>query len=387
MSKRCPHCDGEIMPSVVKCRHCGRNVKEAPESAPAAAPGVAFVPGQGAPVSPPPTVMSPGDAPEGAAAPPVVPPPVHPAGAPSPAGATPAAAGPPLAGSEAENTKVAIEDPPPPAGISFTPAVAAVATAASPAPPAAMSPPASTLPATAGAPPASPAEVQEWGPPSAEAAKLEPYWQVKAAPAAPAAGIPPVLGAPPVQGTPVKPPKGSAGMLGNIAALFAFLGGAVAVYASMQAWVVLEVSGTKVVEDVTEPIKGTLGWGGKLTLALGVICVVSSVLAFYRKDAGPLKGMIVPGLGILAVVGYTLSTLTTQFTDGPVAELMIQGMSEEAARGQVTTWLDAGAITLTTESSLYLLAGAGSVVLVGAILAFLARKPASRSAAGIAPGF
>lgn len=176
-------------------------------------------------------------------------------------------------------------------------------------------------------------------------------------------------------------------MLGNIAALFAFLGGVVAVYASMQAWVVLEVSGIKEVEDVTEPIKGTLGWEGKLTLALGVICVVSSLLAFYRKDAGPLKGMIVPGLGILAVVGYTLSTLTTQFTDGLVAELMIEGMSEEAARGQVTTWLDAGAITLTTESSLYLLAGAGSVVLVGAILAFLARKPAPRVAAGTTPGF
>lgn len=347
MSKRCPHCDGEIMPSVVKCRHCGRNVKEAPEGAPSAAPGIGFSPEQGA------------------AAPQT----------PSPAGA------------ETEAAKGATEDPPPPVGVAFTPAVGPVAPAADPAQPTATtaSPPGS--PATVEGP-GEPVQVQDWGPPSAEAAKLGPYWQVKTAPAPPAPGIPPVHGTapvpgmPPAQSMPGNPPKGSAGMLGNIAILLAFVGGAVAAYASMQAWVVLEVSRIGGVEDVTEPIKGTLGWEGKLTLALGVISVVSALLAYFRRDAGPLKGMIVPGIGILAVVGYTLSTLTTQFTDGLTAGLMIKGMSEEAARGQVATWLDAGAITLTTQSFLYLLAGAGSVVLVGAILAFVARKPAAGATRG-----
>jgi uncharacterized membrane protein (TIGR02234 family) len=218
---------------------------------------------------------------------------------------------------------------------------------------------------------------------------LDPYWQVKAVAVAPAPGIPPVPGTPigPTVGAPVKPPKGSAGMLGNIATLLVLLGGAVAAYASTAPWVVTELSGVKGVDDVERSFKGISTWQGKVALALGLVCIVAGILAIVRKDAGPLKGMIVPGLGILAVVGYTVVNVQSIFTEDLVADAMVRGMSQEAARGQVTTWLDSGQITLTTESMLYVLAGAGSVILIGAILAFLARKPAPRSGAGTAAGF
>lgn len=372
MTKRCPHCDGEIMPSVVKCRHCGKNVKDAPEGSASGAPDVTFEPSA---VAAPPAA-APAEASPGQAA----------------TGTTTAVASPPA---QPQETKIMIEDPPPPAGISFTPAVSKVAstggddsseesgaTGASasepvsePAPPPTASPSAEPTATPSAEPPAAPepaattaaGDVQDWGPPT-DPGKLDAYWQEKV--------VPPE--ATNVSGSPNKPRKESAGLLGNVSILFVLIGGLIAAVTSMQGWVQLEVSGIKGIEDSTELISGTARWEGRLTMALAVVCVVAAFLAFSRRDSAPLKGMVVPALGILATVGYTLANLTTEFTDDFVTGGTIKGMSEQAARGQVQTWIDSGQLTLTTQYALYLLAGAGIVVLVGAILAFLARKPVTR---------
>lgn len=351
MTKNCPHCDGEIMPSVVKCRHCGKNVNDAPESV---ADGAGVPSAVGSAVAPPPS--GPGAQASGAV--------------------TTTVASPPAAPSEAaESPKVAIDDPPPPAGISFTPAVASAPMVVDVEEPSSSAlgtdEPAEPEPTALGtdgpAEPEPTASVdQDWGPPT-DAGKLDPYWQEKAGADA---AVP--------AGAPVKPPKESAGLLGNVAILFVFLGGVIAAVTSVRPWVHLEVAGIKGVEDSSDLISGTSQWEGRLTLALAVICVVAAFIAFSRRDSAPLKGMIVPGLGILGTVGYTVANLTTQFTDTIVSEGIIKGMSEQAARGQVTIWIDSGQIRLNTEYALYLLAGAGLVVLVGAILAFLARKPVTR---------
>jgi len=363
VTKKCPHCDGEIMPSVVKCRHCGRNVKDAPEDSASGAPEVTFEPAA-------------------VGAPPAAPPEAAPSQ--TAIGTATAVASPPA---QPQETRITIEDPPPPAGISFTPAVAKVAptggeespsdaeatdasaskAASQPAPPPTATPSAEP-PAKPEPEDAAPAgNVQDWGPPT-DPGKLDPYWQEKV--------VPPDAGD--VSGSPAKPRKESAGLLGNVSILFVLLGGVIAAVTSMQGWVQLEVSGIKGIEDSTELIAGTTRWEGRLTMALAVVCVVAALLAFSRRDSAPLKGMVVPALGILVTVGYTLANLTTEFTDDFVTGGTIKGMSEQAARGQVTTWIDTGQLTLTTQYALYLLAGAGLVILVGAILAFLARKPVTR---------
>ena len=348
------------MPSVVKCRHCGKNVKDAPEG-----------PASGAPFEPSAVAAPPAAAPAEASP------------AQAATGTTTAVASPPA---QSQETKIMIEDPPPPAGISFTPAVAKVASTggddsseetgatggsasepvSEPAPPPTATP--SAEPPAAPEPAATPAaDVQDWGPPT-DPGKLDAYWQEKV--------VPPE--ATNVSGSRNEPRKESAGLLGNVSILFVLIGGLIAAVTSLQGWVQLEVSGIKGIEDSTELISGTTRWEGRLTAALAVVCVVTAFLAFSRRDSAPLKGMVVPALGILATVGYTLANLTTEFTDDFVTGGTIKGMSEQAARGQVQTWIDSGQLTLTTQYALYLLAGAGIVVLVGAILAFLARKPVTR---------
>lgn len=121
MTKRCPHCDGEIRPSVVKCRHCGKSVNDPPEAPPAGAEA-------GEQVS--------------------------------------AGVSPPAAAVEAALDPVA-----PPVGVAFTPPVAVLPTQPPPGPPAAAVPSvAVTAPASA---------VQDWGSPDVGKVVADPYWQVK----------------------------------------------------------------------------------------------------------------------------------------------------------------------------------------------------------------
>ena len=87
-----------------------------------------------------------------------------------------------------------------------------------------------------------------------------------------------------------------------------------------------------------------------ITLALGVVCLILALVSFVRKNAASLKVGLVAGLGILAVGLYTLLTATSQYVATLVSAREVEGMREEAARGLVAGWQDAGSLSVLPQS-------------------------------------
>lgn len=314
------------MPSVVKCRHCGKNVNDPVESRPEAPPpaGVGGV------------RTTDGDAKE--------------------SGASPVSAA----------VEAALDPAAPPAGIAFRPSVAVTpiqaATSAQPTTP--------TPPATARPPAASALGVQDWGSPVEGKTGADPYWQVKTV--APTA-------APRVPVRPKIDPKAATSAVLLLAA------GAVAVFASLQPWIDASSNGLKeVADDLTEVAdevsRGFSGWAGKVTVALGVACIILALMSFVRRSAGPVKVGLVAGLGIVAVGTYTLLTAASQIQATLVAAREIEGTREDAARGLVAGWLDSGALKVTPQTWLYVVVGAGVVAIIGGLVAMSVKAaPAPRA--------
>ncbi len=321
MSKRCPHCDGEIMPSVVKCRHCGKNVNDPVESRPDASQpaGVGGV------------RTADGDAKESGASP------VSPA------------------------IEAALDPAAPPAGIAFRPSVAVTPIqAASSAPPTPPTPPAAARPPAASAPAASGTGSQDWGSPVEGKTGADPYWQVKTI--APTAAL----------GVPARPkidPKAATSAVVLLAA------GAVAVFASLQPWIDASSNGLKEVAD--EVTRGFSGWAGKVTVAFGVACVILALMSFVRRSAGPVKVGLVAGLGIVAVGAYTVLTAASQIQATLVAGREVEGMREDAARGLVAGWLDSGALKVTPQTWLYVAIGTGVIATIGGLVAMSVKTPST----------
>lgn len=161
-----------------------------------------------------------------------------------------------------------------------------------------------------------------------------------------------------------------------MAAVLVLAGGLVGVLASLQPWVIVKTHGIKGVEDLSQSFKGTSGWEGKLGVVLGVVCLIFAFLWFSKKEAGPLKGAIASGVTMVAVAAYTIATLTTQFTSGFVQEATVRGMSEEAARGLITGWIDSGQLSVAAEIWMYVLIGAGVAAVLGGVLALMVKPSA-----------
>jgi len=313
------------MPSVVKCRHCGKNVGDPPEPRPSDGPA------SGAKV------------------------------AQAVAGDEEASDAPPMSAA----VEAALDPASPPAGVAFKPPVAVVAI--QPAEPATAAPTGPPAPSSDLA-----ADVQDWGAPVQGKTATDPYWQVKAvAPSEVADG-----------GAHVKEktdPKTA------VSAVLLLAAGAVAIVASLQPWVSSSANGPKGVED--EVRRGFSGWEGKVTVALGLACVILALLSFVRKNAGPLKVGLVAGLGIAAVGVYTLVTATSQFEAALVAARQVEGMREEAARGLVAGWMDAGSLKVAPQMWLDVVIVAGLVACVAGLLAISVKvKPATAPSAKTSKG-
>ena len=324
MSKRCPHCDGEIRPSVVKCRHCGRNVSDPPEARTAA-----------------------GSPPESS-----VPPSVG--GGQGESAVSPIAAA----------VEATLDPAPPPAGIAFKPPVAVV-------PIQAMTPDPTAAPATSSVAMAPASDVQDWGTPEGKT-PADPYWQVKAASPAQVAA-----GGEQVEVAQKTDPKAT------VSAVLLLTAGVIGIVASLQPWVSTSASGLRGVED--EVRRGFSGWEGKVTVALGVACLILALVSFVRKDAGSLKIGLAAGLGIVGVGVYTLLTATSQFVATLVSAREVEGMREDAARGLVTGWRDSGVLKVSPQTGLYLVIGAGVVACIAGLLA-LSVKPSPPSPAKTSRG-
>lgn len=312
------------MPSVVKCRHCGKNINDPVEPRPEAPQ----------PEAPQPSGVrtTDGDSRESGTSP------------------VPSA------------LETALDPTAPPAGIAFRPSVAVTPVqAAAPAPP----PPAATPAASSSAPSASASAsgFQDWGSPVEGKTGTDPYWQVKTI--APTA-------APRVPVRPKIDPKAATSAVLLLAA------GAVAVFASLQPWIDSSSNGLKEVED--ELIRGSSGWAGKSTAALGLACIILALMSFVRGNAASLKVGLVAGLGIVAAGTYTLLTAASQIQATLVADREIEGMREDAARGLVAGWLDSGALKVTPQTWLYVAIGAGVVAIIGGLVAMSVKAaPAPRS--------
>ena len=297
MSKRCPHCDGEIRPSVLKCLHCGKNVNDPPDVAPAdeASPVAAAV-------------------------------------------------------------EAALDPTAPPTGVAFTPPVAVVPM---------QSPPTQPTSAAAGAVPPvardiSAPDVQDWGSPTPSTTGADPYWQVKRVPPVSPGGAPPEAAA-----------KKKADPKSVVAAILLLSGGVVAMAASLQPWITS--SGNCLKEVLSDSRRGFAGWEGKLTVVLGVACVILGLLSFVRRDAGPLKGGLVAGLGMVAVGFYTMLTASSSVVAELVAKYEVTGMRQDAARGLVAGCLDSGSFKTSPEMWLYAVIAAGVAAFIGGLLAFSVR--------------
>lgn len=346
--KKCLNCGNEVRPSVVKCPSCGQNPNTPKEGAAPPDAGLAPPPG------PPPFVPGapPGQPPSGQPVAPGVAAPGTPPGGP---------------GGPAETVARPDAVQAPPASVAFTlPGQAP--------PPEA---PSQDGVAEPGGAEAEPGESQDWGPASGNTQGLETYWAEKDA--APPAADP---AAAQQQFAAGSAPDGK----GQAAAVLIMLGGLLAVVGALQPWFTLGSEGIKMLADFTQTAKGTEGWEGQACLILGIVSILMGVIWFFAgRETRRLKGAMFDGILITGISIYTLVTLQSQLTDAATDAIAVIGLTESAARGQVAGWVSANKLTITPEIGLYLAIGGGVILMIGSLLAFLA-KPAPRPAEAPATG-